>query len=287
MTNLKQYGVAANTYMADFDDSMPAYGWRVRDAVNAGYNPADNIEATMNQLHHIIVTNMGWQKNSVQRWDNRLPQRRYTHAVMLDYMDNQFPAEIAASPGDKQQLRWQKDLYMEVEPIPNSGGNGAWNRLVPFASSYQAVPASFSPDRFPTFYPATSSHNLFFVPDGFRPGPRRNSEVIFPAQKVYFFSYYDYHQASEPIYYAYPDARSTMLMFDGSASRRLTSDANLGFRPDNPRAKPLMVYKPDLKWEPRTRKGSVTEPVFGYYRWTAGGLQGIDYGGEDINVEDW
>ncbi len=290
LSNLKQYGVAANTYMADFDDSMPAYSARVKDmkAVRVGntypYNPSDDVEATMNQLHYLIIKNMGWDVGSIQKWTNRLPQRRYTHAVMLDYMGKSFPSAIAASPSDRQQLRWQKDLNMEVEPTPKSGGNGDWNKLVPWASSYQAVPCSFSPDTMPTFVPS-GNHNLFGVPTDMRPGARKSSEVQFPSQKVYFFSFYDYHAKGDPIYHAYDDARATMMFFDSSVHRRVTSSANPGWTPSAPANKnSFYTYKPDLTWEPKTRRGTASERVTAYYRWTRGGLKGLDFGGEDIQT---
>ena len=276
LANLKQYSAGANTYMSDWSDAMPAYGAQAKD-----YPGSDDITAAMFQLRRIILDNMGWDDNAITQWTNRLPQRRYTHAVMLDYLGRQFPARIAAAPGDKQQIRWQNDLRMQIEPIPKSGGNGSWDKLVPFASSYQAAPCSFSPDFYPTFFPS-NQHNLFYVPGGFKPGARKMSEVQFPGQKVYFFSYYDYNTEGDvPIFYAYDDARSTMTFFDGSAARRLSGEAHKGWRPDNPTSNPIQIYKPDLTWEPATRNGSGQEIVTVYYRFTRGGLQGVDYGGEE------
>jgi len=291
LANLKQYSAGAATYMADFSDTMPAYSWTAAMARARGHpSVSDDVEATMYQLRDIILDNMGWDDNAIQQWTNRLPQRRYTHAVMLDYLGKQFPTKIAAAPGDKQQIRWQQDLHMEVEPTPKSGGNGDWDKLVPFASSYQAVPCSFSPDFMPTFYPSTEQHNLFYVPRGMRPGPRKMSEVLYPGQKVYFFSYYDYNSDGNlPIFYAYPQARSTMTFFDGSASRRLSSDANRGWIPQ-PKGgtftgNPIQWYNPDKTYEPPNSKGVYAkEAVTVYYRFTRGGLLGVDYGGEESKI---
>jgi len=294
ISNLKQFGVGAATYMADFADYMPAYTWRPADAAANGYNshanPAQLWLPAMAQLHHIIVKNMGWDRDALQPWTGRLPQRRFSHAVMLDYMGKQFPAEVAAAPGDKQQIEWAKDIHNELYPLgfndKEPGVNGDWNKLAPWASSYQAVPCSFSPDFFPTFVPYGGGHNLFGVGGDFQPTARNMSEVQFPGQKVYFFSFYDYNSGQIPIYHAYDEARATMNFFDGSAGRRQSSEANEGWIPTtkggNSAGPCRYRYKPNKTWEPPLRNGLYgSEIVTGYYRWTRGGLLGVDYGGEE------
>ena len=293
VSNLKQFGIGSSTYMSDFQDYMPAYTWRPADALANGYpshaNPAQLWLPAMAQLHHIIIENMGWDKNALTPWTGRLPQRRFSHAVMLDHLGRQFPAEIAAAPGDKQQIEWAQDIHNELYPLgfndKEPGVNGSWNQLAPWASSYQAVPCSFSPDFTPTFVPYSGGHNLFGTMDGFQPTARKMSEVQFPGQKVYFYSFYDYNSGQIPIYHAYDDAKSTMNFFDGSAGRRLTAESNPGW---NPAAKGAgspgpsrYLYKPNKTWEPPTRSGQISEQVTGHYRWTRGGLLGVDYGGED------
>ena len=41
---------------------------------------------------------------------------------------------------------------------------------------------------------------------------------------------------------------------------------------------------PDLTFEPPTLSGDALEDVVGYYKWTRGGLKGIDFGGSEINT---
>jgi hypothetical protein len=64
-----------------------------------------------------------------------------------------------------------------------------------------------------------------------------------------------------------------ILMFDGSVSDRETNDANLGFDPRNPTSdEPIRIEGLDEMLYP------------GVFRWTRGGLRGIDFGGKEVNT---
>ena len=73
------------------------------------------------------------------------------------------------------------------------------------------------------------------------------------------------------------DARQPVLAFDASVTVRNTSESNPGFRPKSP-ASP----------EPTTIRNIIpgvgSREYTGYYRWTRGGLRGIDFGGSEINT---
>jgi hypothetical protein len=105
------------------------------------------------------------------------------------------------------------------------------------------------------------------------------NEVTFTSSKVWMYDQFDRHDDPQnPIFFANPEAKSTILMFDGSASRRSTSEANPGFRPNdpaNPEPTILRVNQgqgvPDLEYP-------------GVYRWTRGGLRGLDFGGSEIDT---
>jgi hypothetical protein len=75
-----------------------------------------------------------------------------------------------------------------------------------------------------------------------------------------------------------------LLFFDGSVSIRLTSDGNPGWRPPTPTF-PCMAYNyTPFAYEYPTTSGNATDFVKGYYRWTRGGLRGIDYGGMSLDT---
>jgi hypothetical protein len=88
-------------------------------------------------------------------------------------------------------------------------------------------------------------------------------------------------------FYAIEDVREPLLFFDGSVRVETTGECNEGFNPKWPRSSAPTWYHYDptiLGFEPQTRSGDQYDVVKGYYRWTRGGLKGIDYGGGEINT---
>jgi hypothetical protein len=73
-------------------------------------------------------------------------------------------------------------------------------------------------------------------------------------------------------------------MFDGSVDVRISADANPGWDPSNP-ALPCMItwYEP-YPWEPDTGNGEWHQAIKGFYRWTRGGLKGVDFGGMPLDT---
>src|SRR5262249_18411817 len=120
-------------------------------------------------------------------------------------------------------------------------------------------------------------------------GGRTIDEVVYPSMKVAVADSHQRHSGKRDMYYAYPDARQPLLLWDGSVSTRRTGDANPGYRPLNPSSKypDPHYYAPDPGWESPTLSGGLTERVLGYYKWTRAGLKGIDYGGREISTAKW
>jgi hypothetical protein len=108
----------------------------------------------------------------------------------------------------------------------------------------------------------------------------------------------DRYSGKLPIWYAFPTAAPIMTMFDMSVGSRRTGapqtlanpavlpeDANEGVDPALPtRAFALQyTYTPEL-WESPIPGGATTANCVGFYRWTRGGLKGIDFGGREVVV---
>ncbi|MFN7022170.1 MAG: hypothetical protein ACK4WH_12705 [Phycisphaerales bacterium] len=111
---------------------------------------------------------------------------------------------------------------------------------------------------------------------------QRLSAVSFPAQKVFLHEGHARHGKRET-YYAYPGASVNVLFFDGSTSYRNNRQANRGWDPWAP-ASPegyQYQYRPDA-WEPPSVSPLGTDLVYGYYRYTRGGLRGVDFGGREV-----
>jgi len=288
--NLKQFGFALGTYSADYQDRIYAFTWNnERDAersktVDETYDTGTPIQAAAAQATDII-------RNRANRPDfdqpgNWIPNVLYTHLVVNDYLAQKLPERMVVSPMDRYRLQWQEnpqELFDSNYWFPFQPPASETNKRWPYSSSYQVVPASYdgattSSDR---IYQNPASHRSYFVPGG-KIGELKITAVDAPSQKVFMSDSQDRYSKQE-LFYAFPDAKNLILMYDLSASQRVTADANPGWDPRVPgSATPMRFdYVPSEQWEPQTRVG---ETVDGYYRWTRGGLKGVDYGGTEIDT---
>ena len=289
-SNLKQVGVAVNSYAADFQDKIASYSWTrfENDAQFEDLKGAqDDVTATMYQLTQIIRLKTGIP--DFPRLRNRAPQRRFSHAVIVDYMADRIPEETAACPEDRLLQQWQRDP--NDYPDLNEQGGETYSRMFPYASSYQFVPASWAPDKKignnPTIQAYVPSHDLFTWPAKVNLGRRQIREVDFPSSKVQMYDFYDRHSGPEPQYFAYDDAKTNLLFFDGSARLATTGDSNDGFHP-NQESRPYTEYNynPNPVFEPPARSGAGKDLVKGKLRWTREGLHGVDYGGTEVDYRN-
>ena len=288
-SNLKQVGIAVSSYAADFQDKIASYSWNAGD-VTTKYpdlrNPPDNVTATMWQLTDIIRTRTGI--DDFPKLNARAPQRRFSHAVIIDYMADRLPEETAACPEDRLLQQWQRDP--NDYPDLNEQGGDTYSRMFPYASSYQFIPGSWAPRAVRriggnTVSQFTGHHDLFSFPDVVL-GKRQIREVDFPSSKVQMFDFYDRHGSANVQFYAYPDAMTNLLFFDGSARLYTTGDSNEGWLPNGTKkgAGPsVMDYRPNLVFEPPARSGDYDPKLTCYFRWTSEDLHGVDYGGSEID----
>ncbi len=288
MANQKQMGVAQGTYANDSRDFIPAYSWQPGPtgstfddlAVAPDVDSAPRMQATDIIRRRTYLTNMPVPPN-------RLPHREFTHLVLIDYLTLNLPEPIVACPSDRQRQQWQADPTDRTN-VPTGG---QWDQFYDwwwFSSTYQVVPASWSPDigsnRARTVEQSPGDHNWFNGAPLDRLGKRKQFEVTFPSQKAFMFEFYDFHSERQGIFYAYEKATIELLLFDGSARFVKNTDINPGFKPNRPEsAEPTtMLYRPQ-DFEPPII-GDRQERLIGRVRWTRGGLKGIDIGGKEINT---
>jgi hypothetical protein len=161
-----------------------------------------------------------------------------------------------------------------------SGSNKRW----PYSSSYQVVPASYDAARnYIDRIGQAGSHRFYAVPGSAKIGELRITACDAPAQKVFMHDNVDRY-AKTNLFYAFPDAKVTILMYDLSAGQRVTDDSNVGWNPrvpDQSTGASMFQFSGGSAWEPQARVGT---SVTGYYRWTRGGLKGVDFGGTEINT---
>jgi len=296
VSNMKQFGVATNSYAADFEDRIYSYTWEPNEIYSEypDLGAARNwFTAQMNQATDIVRRRADYP--SLPRLLRRFPHRRLSHLVLFDYLAAVMPEKIAACPEDKTLLNWAKDPKEPLDPQP-AHTDDAFDKMWPYGSSYQLVPCAYAFDssitdsrgvRHRTIEQWPADQNLFAMGD-LGLGNRRLTEVQFPAGKVEMFDMHQRHFSSGPQwFYAYPDVRQPLLFWDGSVNIKITGDANQGFRPNLPTVETPTRYRYNpsiLGFEPPTRTGDTFDIVTGYYRWTRGGLKGLDYGGTEINT---
>ncbi len=302
-SNLKQLGVSTASYAADYEDKITSYSWRAQGVYDTEWSDLtgphnSDIRAGMAQQTDLLRRRSGRGAGEHQILANwrTMPHRRFNHLIVFDYLSSQLPEQIAACPEDRNLLLAQADpldesLWAEADPEYSQAIAGSFNRLEvkqrwPFASTYQTVPNAWAPDGPDQVYvwPHTTTH-LFWVrsEDGWA-GRRKLSQVVFGGSKVFMFEFHDRHNSNDNPMYAYQKAKCNQLFFDASVRAEATADANNGWKPTDPsRAQPARCRYTPLTTEPPPI-GDPFEFLDVSYRWTRGGLAGIDYGSKEINT---
>jgi type II secretory pathway pseudopilin PulG len=310
--NLIAFGQGRDQYALDHKDRIFSYTWRAEetyimpDGRQKTFN--DDQSATAYQNGEILMRHTGRIRGiyKIQSFAARIPHRRYSHLILLDYLSDSSEAFLTnllgIDPADENQLVWHERPLQYNEsgsgfPYMNGIPSGYdddtnWptnpvRQRWPFASSYQVVPHAWQGDgNEGVFRPTTYSPHLFIGGDGILLGRRYTSEVAFPAQKVHMHEEFDYEQSRYP-YFAYDHARPEKLMFDGSINSRPSGVANDSVSPDDydlnnpqdPSVYPVWTqrYVP-LDAFPIPLGGLDDDTELNMrYRWTLFGLQGVDY----------
>jgi prepilin-type N-terminal cleavage/methylation domain len=319
LANLKGMGTGSANYSADFTDLLFNYSWRA----GVKYEIPNSAGGTVQQAGGDDQAAHAWQNTEILRrvtgrFDYFRPvgswlvNRRMSHLVLLDYLTDNQPEPIASSPFDRNLLLWQESPYLAKTPgemresgYPNAAGTPlpagyADDALFrqqfliqrwPFASSYQYVPAAWMPDRptagAGTYNPSGDQPHLFegSVNPPIPLGRRKQGDVAFPAGKVQMFEEFDRFTDSAGIWYAYNAAKPNLLFFDGSVRSESSAQSNPGWNPRDPSILFKQRYAP-IDTFPEWYKQPESARMTPKFRWTREGLQGIDFGGSDVNLPD-
>ena len=303
--NLATIGQIGGMYAVDNDDRVFTYTWRGGEEYVLLSNgntiiPSNDQEAAARQAQNILFRATGRLSGTykILHPHSRLMHRRYSHLVLADYFGGNVTDPMWADPADANQLYWQLnplDYRDNPESVPYGNGlpsedgyddDGNWaqnsiRQLWPFASSYQSVPHAWQQDYGNQYVPVQETPHLFQTSGpGLQLGERRFHEVRFPSAKVHMFEEFDREQAGSP-YFAYDHAQSAKLMFDGSINTMMSGLANPSVSPEDYLDGNKFVW--EQTYVPLDTfpipLGGLGDPTLlsQRFRWTLGGLQGIDY----------
>ncbi len=304
--NLATIGQMGAMYGLDHDDRIFTFTWHAGGTYPNLKNGKLKVAATDTiaaawQVQNILQRATGRINgpDAILAPTQRLMHRRYSHLVLADYMGGSVTDPMWVDPSNVNQLHWQANPLEYLEDDNSFPyGNGQpdeqgydtdqnWGliaivQLWPFASSYQVVPHAWQQDfSFAQYAPVESTPHVFSSVSGPADlSERRFHEVRFPSAKVHMFEEFDREQAGSP-YFAYDHAQPAKLMFDGSINTAMSGLAASSVSPAD------YLNRDKFVWEQTyvpldtfpVPLGGLEDPTLlnMRYRWTLGGLQGIDY----------
>jgi prepilin-type N-terminal cleavage/methylation domain-containing protein len=298
-TQMKNFGVATHSYAADYQDKLFSFTWRAGVAPGGGtpyadldpQNAGDDVGAAARQAIDIIRRRTGDDSFPIpgggEGW---IPHILYTHLVLQDYLSSRLPEKATACPEDSARLNFQRvrefraDTFAPLQPDPSNPANLRWS----YSSTYQVVPAMFSPDvkaaGVPTVGPGTEYYNYNVGAAAL--GRRRMGDVNFTAQKVMLFDSFQRHAGKFQFFFGQRDSRVPVMAFDQSVTVRRTEDCNPGYDPNSGTDGQGGAFAYTDTFAARDDAGRIWDPTdsngrlyYATYQFTRGGLKGVDFPG--------
>ncbi|MCC6968958.1 MAG: hypothetical protein IT434_01940 [Phycisphaerales bacterium] len=266
---------AVVSYTYDNQDAFPTFAWKPGSASSLSRESGTGLQELRAQALEKVRRFAG--RDDITAPDDWLPQPHFSWLVLYE----------AGQRGVLEALQCPEDRQGALVELDNRRADGAPPSVSEFASTFEFVPSMWSPD---SATPYTDGAFLPVVEPGLQEGeyrvpsgrpfglrPRRMEEVAFPSRKVLVFDPFDRHSAPKKRHYANPAASQPLLMADGSVQWRQTADANPGGLPNDPSGKAVPVFDSAWQIDPWEIRTDNVREVRGYYRWTAGGLAGVDF----------
>lgn len=296
--SLKQMGVATGTYAADYGDRIFSFTWKKTLPGQVLPSSYPDLQQAGTDVQAAVCQAVDILRRRADRDDmpnlngtgfNWIPHVLYSHLVLQDYLADRLPDPLVVCPDDRVRRRWQDDPRENFDKgrwLPDQPAPVVTNKRWPYSASYQTVPASYDASPVGQRIAQGGFDTSYLLPSECRLGGLRLSGVGAPVVKVHLMDEEDRHFGRRRYFYAHKPARQPLLMFDGSVNVRRTIDANPGWQPNDPaNPQPTVMTYFAASWAAPPMSGSVMDPgLFGYYRWTRGGLSGIDFGGAEVNT---
>lgn len=307
-SNLKQLGIAHQCYSSDSKRLIAALDGRNDKVYSSGEGGghlacAQQAYKILKKYEDITTSDQFMEFFSGQGHAPAVGTfifEQYSHVALLAYAGEKSLSPVFACPEDRARLMWQQEAGGMTASThqPQKAGNRNNLTWLPYSSSYQLVPSAVyrlwnGPNVVGFHYYAQyQTHDTYQLQDKYMNifGGRKMDEILFPSQKVAIADSQDRHTNKRELFFAYPEAQQPLLFWDGSVSTRKTADANPGWNPVWPNEDTFstrMKYDPDPGFESPRLDRKDSDKLLGYYRWTRGGLKGLDYGGSEISTKNW
>jgi prepilin-type N-terminal cleavage/methylation domain-containing protein len=309
MANLQQHGVATQSYSADYEDRIWSFSWKKNRTFGGVFYPGYGIprvdeyalaallsetgndtQACANQAVYIMRSR--GDRVDIGRITGWIPHVYYSHLVLQDYLAARLPEPMVVCPEDRARLRFQDWRAFDAGTLIPQPTPSATNKRWPYSSSYVPTVSAWdaSPKQNRVYQTGISS---LWTSTGSTFGNLKIADVSFPSQKVHIYDMHQRHFGRNEPFFGLEMCRQPLLFFDGSVVVRASQDANRGWR--NPRQGTVpgpndrwLIYQPPAKpqdWQPMPVTSATQDRGFAYYRFTRGGLKGIDFGGREINAQ--
>ena len=303
-SNMHQLGLAMIGYGSDFKDRVFSFSWR------KGENDTKyaDLKTSATELIAAAYQAVDIMRRRADREDiplisNWVPHILYTHLVIQDYLAARLPEPMVVCPEDRHRKLWQTDpknnfdqgMFLPMQPQPTP-----INKRWPYSSDYMPTISAFDANQSvlttdPKVVGArimqAAGAGTFTVSNDAKLGGLVLSRVQSPSGKVFMHDEFGRHYGRLQPHFGIDKSRQPLLFFDGSVVVRVTGQGNAGWRPNTPTdTKPYSFMTDQDLWDPPTMISNGTQskapfdPTVGYFRYTRGGLQGIDFGAGEINT---
>jgi len=287
-SNMKQLGIAMGSFANDKKEAIGNFTWRSGTPYNifgGGSVPAANPNdwvAASGEFTDLIRKYAKNLPNFPILGENTVPYATYGHNALVPYLSSVLPEPGTICPEDYVTAELAADPAATIARFPSDLG-------APFRSSYLNSFGTWSPDfrNLPSsgVTPGTNA-GTFTVAGNPRMGNRKVSQVRSPSSKVMVMEEFSWHARYNVAYYTHPAATVPALLGDGSVRTFKSDDFNPGgvvsVTPAGRIKIPIVVtYAPNPDFRTPAWPDSATQPRPIRAVSTAGGLQGIDFGGPE------